>query len=97
VVFKRVDIDSREVESGYFNVSELILFAVQNFKGVHHIFKVSGDKVKLANGLDGIWKLRENLKPNFIVDRHFLKQGLKSLQVSVIKFHVLVLMLICHF
>ncbi len=57
MVFKRVGIDSGEVESGYFDVSELTLSAVQNFKSVHHVFKVSRDKVKLTNGLDGIWEL----------------------------------------
>lgn len=97
MVFKGIGIDSREVEGSYFEVSKLILFVVQNLKRVHHILKVSSDKVKLANGLDSIRELREHLKSDLIVDRHFLEQGLESLQISVIELHVLILVLVDHF
>jgi hypothetical protein len=57
MVLKGIEVNSREVNGGYFKISELILFVVQNLKGVHHVFKVSSDKVKLANGLDSIREL----------------------------------------
>ena len=75
MVLKRICVDSREIEGCYFKVSKFILFFVQNLKRVHHVIKISSNKVKLADGFDDVGKLSEDLKANFIIYGHLFQEG----------------------